>query len=223
MKKLFVGLAAAALVFAGSASAVTINFAKESTVGGERGVADGAVLNTSRLGNLDLRFLGGRGGNTGDFAYFNAFEAPAPGFKGRQAGLGVCTVLTAANLCGTATDDALSHGEFVRVDFLDGPFEIARMSFNGRFASLDASPLLVKITTSLGGAISVATLSFADAATRYFGFADWIRWDFIAGQAANAKFFVASISNEIPVPGALALLLSGIAGLGFASRRRRSY
>ncbi len=95
------------------------------------------------------------------------------------------------------------------------------MSFNGRFASLDASSLLVRITTSLGGVVSMATLSFADAASRTFGLVDWIQWDFIKDQDPNAKFFVASISSAVPVPGALTLLLSGIAGLGFAIRRRR--
>ena len=220
--KVIIGLAAAALLGVGSAGAVTINFAKEATLGGERGIADGGVLNTSRLGNLDLRFSAGRGAAASESAYLNAYEASySGGVKNRQAGLGVCTRLDAANLCRDALDDTISHGEFVRVDFVDNPFHIASMSFNGRFASLDASSLLVRITTSLGGVVSMATLSFADAASRTFGLVDWIQWDFIKDQDPNAKFFVASISSAVPVPGALMLLLSGIAGLGFAIRRRR--
>lgn len=222
MKKFFAGLAAAALVSAGSAGAVTINFAKEANVGGERGLADGTVLNTANLGNLNLRFSGGRGGEAFEFAYLNAFEAPAPGFKGRQAGLGTCTSLDRMMQCVPSGDDTVDHGEFVRVDFVDGPFEIVRMSFNNRFESINDSPLLIQITTSLMGVVSQLVLSFADATTHNFGFVDWIQWDFLKDQGVDAKFFVSSISNEIPVPGALPLLLSGLAGLGFAARRRRA-
>lgn len=220
--KKFLALVAASLAAAGTAGAVTVNFAREANLGGERGVADGTVLNTPSLGGLTLRFSAGRGREGFEFAYFNAFEAPAPGFKGRPAGLGVCTTLTATGLCAAAADDTVDHGEFVRVDFVDTPFEVARMSFNGRFASNDASPLLLKVTTSLGGAVSTAVLSFAEATTRNFGFVDWIQWDFIRDQGVGAKFFVASISSVVPTPGAMALLLSGLAGLGFAASRRRA-
>jgi hypothetical protein len=222
MKKYLAGLAAAALVSVGAAGATTINFAGEANVNGERGVADGTVLNTAQLGGLNLRFSGGRGGDAFEFAYLNAFEAPAPGFKGRQAGLGTCTSLDRMMQCVPSGDDTVDHGEFVRVDFVDGPFEIVRMSFNNRFDSLNDSPLLVKITTSLMGVVSMMTLSFADATTHNFGFVDWIQWDFLRDQGVNAKFFVSLISNEIPVPGALPLLLSGLAGLGFAASRRRA-
>ncbi len=221
--KSFLGLAAAAFLSVGSAGAVTINFAQEASSGGERGISDGGVPNTSLMGNLNLRFSAGRGNEATDKAYLNAFEASyRGGVKNRQAGLGVCTRVDAANLCSDPLDDTISHGEFVRIDFVDSPFEIAGMSFNGRFGSLDASSLLVKITSSLGGAVSMVTVSFAEAASRNFGLVDWIQWDFVRGQDANAKFFVASIASAVPVPGALTLLLSGIAGLGFAIRRRRS-
>jgi len=206
----------------GTAGAVTIDFAREANLGGERGVLDGTVLNTARLGGINLRFSAGKGAGASDFAYFNAYEAPTKGFKGRSGGLGVCTHLTAAATCATVNDDVIDHGEYVRVDFVDSPFEVARMSFNGRFASNDDSSLLVKITTGLGSAVSAATLSFAAATSTNFGAVDWIQWDFINGQPVDAKFFVASLSSVVPAPGAMALLLSGLAGLGFASRRRRT-
>lgn len=222
MNKFLAGLAAAAFVSVGSAGAVTINFAREANVGGERGVADGTVLNTANLGSLNLRFSGGRGGDAFEFAYFNAFQASAPGFRGRQAGLGTCTTLDRMMQCMPSGDDTVDHGEFVRVDFVDAPFEIVRMSFNNRFEAINDSPLLVQITTSLSGVVSTLLLSFADATTHNFGLVDWIQWDFLRDQGVDAKFFIASISNEIPVPGALPLLLSGLAGLGFAARRRRA-
>lgn len=222
MKKLLAGLAAAALVSAGSAGATVINFSKEANNNGERGISDGTVLNTTELGGLNLRFSGGRGGENFEFAYFNAFQPAVPGFKGRMAGLGTCTTLDRMMQCMPAGDDTVDHGEFVRIDFVDAPFEIVRLSFNGRFASLNDSPLLLQITTSLAGVVSQLVLSFADATTHNFGFADWIQFDFLRDQGTEAKFFVSTISNEIPVPGALPLLLSGLAGLGFAARRRRT-
>lgn len=208
---------AAALLLAGfgSANATTINFVAEANSGGERGVADGAVLNTAALGGLNLRFSGGRSGPDFDFAYFNQADGT------RLGGLGTCTTLDRMMQCATYTDDTVAHAENVRVDFVDGPFEIKRLSFNGRFETLNGSPLLLKITTSLAGIVSELVLSFSDANSRNFGFVDWIQFEFVRGQGDDAKFFVTRIS-DVPIPGALPLLLSGLAGLGFAARRRRS-
>lgn len=44
----------------------------------------------------------------------------------------------------------------------------------------------------------------------------------IVATGQGAGFTIGSISAEVPVPAALPLLLSGIAGLGFASRRRKT-
>jgi hypothetical protein len=215
VKKIIAVMASAAIVLASAAQATVINFVAEANTGGERGVADGTALNTAALGGLNLAFSGGRGGSAADFAYFNA-----PGGR-RLGGLGTCTTLDPMMQCVDPTDDTVAHAENVRVDFLDGPFEIRRLSFNGRFAALDGSPLLLKITTSLSGVVSEFLISFADASRRNFGFVDWVRFEFVQGQGNVAKFFVASIS-DVPLPGALPLLLSGLAGIGFAARRRRA-
>ncbi len=221
MKAFLAGLAAAIFLSAGSAGAVVISFDDEANTGGERGVADAAVLNTADLGGLNLRLSGGRGASASDFAYFNAGEAAMAGSRGRAAGLGVCSSLDSLLTCAATVDDTVAHGEFVRIDFVDAPFQIRRLSFNGRFSSLDGSALLLNISTSLAGVISSMLLSFADATGRDFGLVDWIRFEFVRGQGDNAKFFVAEIS-DVPVPGALPLLLSGLAGLGFAASRRKA-
>lgn len=213
MKRVLAIAAAMYLAGVGAANATTINFLAEANTGGERGVADGTVLNTAALGGLNLRFSGGRSGPSFDFAYFNQPEGT------RLGGLGTCTTLDRMMQCATIIDDTVAHAENVRVDFVDGPFEIRRLSFNGRFDALNGSPLVLKITTSLAGAVSELVLSFADANRRNFGYVDWVQFEFVRGQGDAAKFFVTQIS-DIPVPGALPLLLSGIAGLGLAARRR---
>ena len=60
--------------------------------------------------------------------------------------------------------------------------------------------------------LALASSGALDGATAvFFGF----------GGPNAVDFYVEAIS-DIPVPGALPLLISGIAGLGFASRRRKS-
>ena len=211
MKKIVLSAVAAfsAVFAAGQASATLINFVAEST-GNERGVADGTILNTAALGNINLRFSAGIGGIQRDFAYFN--DGVIPG----SSGLGTCTKLDAANQCTPAYDAAVSSMEWVQVGFEDAPFAVKKLSFLGlNAASLDNSSGLLKITTSLNSIISSVVLTFAQAASKNFGFVDWIRFEFV-----DTEFTVASISN-VPVPGALPLLLSGLAGLGFAASRRR--
>lgn len=214
MRKLRVAVIAAlaAGFVSGQASATLIDFVAETSARGEGGVADGAILNTAAMGNLNLQFSGGIGGASTDFAYFNAATS-----NGSPQGLGTCTRLDSLSQCNPEYDDVVAANEWVQVAFLDGPFDVAALSFNGAGnASLDSSSGLIKITTSLNAIISVATMTFAQAASNAFGLVDWIRFEY-----AGTEFVVASIS-DIPLPGALPLLLSGLAGLGFAARRKKA-
>lgn len=210
MKKFALACAAAlaATFAAGSASAALIDFAAEGSNGGERAIADGAVLNTAKLGGLNLQFTAGVGADGVDVPYFN-------GMANNQApGLGVCTNPNLSETCSPGYDFAISPSEWVRVAFLDGPFKIRAMSFGVSPLDGDSSGL-VTITTSLKGLVTALTMTFAEASVFNFGFVDWVQFD-----VGNTEFVVASIS-DIPLPGALPLLLSGLAGLGFAASRRR--
>ena len=214
MKKIAVTLIAAlaAGLIAGQASAKVINFDAEAGNRGEGGVADGTIVNTSALGNLNLELSAGIGGASSDFAYFNVATK-----NGSPQGLGTCTRLGQNAQCNPSYDDVVASNEWVQVGFLDGPFNIASISFNGAGnAALDASNGLIKITSSLNGLVSVATLTFAQLATSAYGLVDWIRFEFV-----DTEFVVAQIS-DVPLPGGLPLLLSGLAGLGFAARRKKA-
>lgn len=214
MKSFRIALVAAlaAGIISGQASATVIDFVAEAGARGERGLADGTILNTPEMGGLNLQFKGGIGGTNSDFAYFNATTP-----NGSPQGLGTCTRLDSLNQCNPEYDDVVASNEWVQVGFVDGPFDVRALSFvGGGNASLDNSNGLIKITTSLNSVISVVTMTFAQAATNAFGLVDWIRFQF-----AGSEFVVASIS-DIPLPGALPLLLSGLAGLGFAARRKKA-
>ena len=204
--------ALAAGLVSGQASATVIDFVAEAGARGERGVADGAILNTAEMGGLNLQFSGGIGGVQRDFAYFNTATA-----NGSPQGLGTCSRLDSLSQCNPEYDDVVASNEWVQVGFVDGPFDVRALSFvGGGNASLNSSSGLIKITTSLNSVVSMVTMTFAQASTFAFGLVDWIRFQF-----EGTEFVVASIS-DIPLPGALPLLLSGLAGLGFAARRKKA-
>jgi len=214
MKSFRIALVAAlaASMISGAASATVIDFVAEAGARGERGLADGTILNTPEMGGLNLQFSGGIGKIKSDFAYFNAATP-----NGSPQGLGTCTTLDSLNQCNPEYDDVVASNEWVQVGFVDGPFDVRALSFvGGGNASLDNSNGLIKISTSLNSIVSVVTMTFAQASTNAFGLVDWIRFQF-----AGTEFVVASIS-DIPLPGALPLLLSGLAGLGFAARRKKA-
>jgi len=244
MKK-FMTMAAAALsvgLIAAPASAEVISFADFAS-GNEGGVQNGSIINFS---GTNIGFSSGFNLNTGPggwgsftnssgsdgpfFAYFDDLSGGKPG------GLGVCRELNGAAgtvapgaECKDAGDDSVDGddglNEVIAVFFSDGPFELRGLSFrDGQHNDINNSLGLVEYGINgagIGGGSGVGgTTTFADLVARA-----------IAGEFAGAtsmvfgyvdtEFYIESIS-DVPIPGAIPLLLSGLAGLGFAARKKKA-
>ncbi len=205
---------ASALIFAGAfsipAHATVIDFAAEAA-GNERGVTSGTSFASPNFGGLTLQF---DADNPARFPYFDDISSGLP------AGLGLCKQLSGAAPapCANTADDNITSGEGVTVSFLSGPFNVLTLSFRDEFHnSLDADNVgQLAIEINGGGAVTYTFMgAIAAAAAGSFLSVNSIRFAFV-----DTQFYVNSIS-DVPIPGALPLLLSGLAGLGFASRRRK--
>ena len=195
------------------ANAAIINFAAEADIGGERGLANNAVLGPTASIGVPVT-LTGTGGNP----YLDASTGP-----GQFGGLGVCTGVAPGAQCVPSSGDNISVGEAVKVAF-GAAFNIVQLSFRGTIngvehLDLDANTQTLLIKFNGGGAVAY---TFANAVAAAIGgaFSSANTIEFIYGGKDAAEFYVELIS-DVPLPGALPLLLSGLAGLGFASRRKR--
>ena len=212
MKKFLVACVAGTLAsaggFVGAANAAFVNFVAEAA-GNERGVADGTTI---VMDGLAVTFHAGPGGS--DYAYFDDL------FEGRPAGLGVCQKLEGAppSECDDTTDDNIRAGESVTLTF-DGPLNLSGFSFSGEehYDLNSSSETLLRNGVEFTFA-DVANLTAAVAAV-VTGISSI---EFAYGGSNAAQFYVNWFTAEIPLPAAAPLLLAGIAGLSFASRRRKA-
>lgn len=201
MKKVltFAAAAIAASFVSVSAQASIIDFVAEAA-GNERGVASGTQVTIN--GNVITL-------NSNFSPYFDDLSA------GRPAGLGVCRVLDAGAQCDPSDDDSIDGeggiAEYVEVVF-DSPFSINGLSFyDSDHVSIDdsAGQLLIN------GMLTTFADAVAAAANGDFAGLESIRFTYV-----NTDFYIGSIS-DVPIPGAIPLLLSGLAGLGFAGRKKK--
>lgn len=182
--------------------------------GGERGIANGAAFSSPNFGGLNLMFTSFDGASDGFFPYFDDL------FNNNPGGLGVCQLLDSDEASDDPADDNVQTGEGVRIDFLDGLFDVSSLSFtNGNHNPVNSSAHLVIATSGMAATV----MSFMMASNMTFSSISWIRFDFFTPQqSAGEEFYVNGFATElIPAPGALPLLPSGFAGLGFAILSRR--
>lgn len=208
MKKFLVACVTGALAAGGVANAAFVNFVAEAA-GNERGVADGTVV---VMDGLAISFSAGPAG--ADFAYFDDL------FEGRAAGLGVCKTLEGAPPaeCDDTTDDNIRAGEAVKLTFA-GPLNLSGFSFSDS----DHYDLNSSANTLL---LNGVEFTFADVVNLTAAVVAVVTGvssiEFAYGGSNATEYYVNWFTAEIPLPAAAPLLLAGIAGLSFASRRRKA-
>lgn len=224
MIKLIAAAAFAATMAIAPAYAGIIDFANEADTNGERGVASGSTI---IIDGVNMRLSGTAGLNT------KVPFAANPYFDSGDAGLGVCKVLTGSAQCSPSSDDNVTLGEALKIEFLsdDGTMSVSRNILGLAFDDSVHNPLglgndgMVRIVTDNGDmtALFSAFIAMAAGADAFFQNVSMIEFFNTELFYNGAQFYVNAMDvSEIPIPGALPLLLSGLAGLGFAGRRRKS-
>ncbi|WP_411817982.1 PEP-CTERM sorting domain-containing protein [Hyphococcus sp. DH-69] len=212
MKKLVFGLAATLAAFAGSAHAVYLDFVDEAA-GNERGVADGTTIN---FGGLDVTFTSLSAGAF--FAYFDDLD------QGKPAGLGVCEVLVAGpgSVCADPSDDNIRAGDAVTLTF-DTEVTVSNFSFTDADHDDLNSNNVDTLWIAINDPNAFVQYTFAEAVALVIAGVELIRFAF--DEVGNGRqFYVNGFEAEpVPVPTAAPLLLAGLAGLGFAARRKRRH
>ncbi len=192
-------------------------------------VGEGAFDNTAGYtieGSIKIQAFGS--GSAGSQAYLDSE------FGGNPAGLGVCSGFSGTQ-CQPSSDDNVTIGETLTLSFFDAAtmnpltvvleptffrdaLHIAAFQTGDMIDITDASglttyqlPLNGIFTTQLTGDTFLFT---------YNGVGDFPAYE--GEPANNAEFYIGSVTvNPVPLPAALPLVLSALAGLALLGRRQR--
>jgi len=219
MRKLLVIAAITAATLA-PANAAFIDFIAEADgPNGERGVTSGSFIT---IDGVSLQLAADF-----DFGGPNA-RSINPYFDAGNAGLGACQALDADRQCAPSNDDNVTEQENLTIFFREfgaqnlNSFDI--LSFEFRDAGhniIDANnDGLVTIDNFKGMVrteLFTTFIAMAEMGDDFFQNVGALRLFY-----ENKEFYLSTMTiNDMPIPGAIPLLISGLAGLGFASRRRR--
>lgn len=224
MKKNSLNLAAAfgtaALLSAGSAGAMTLNFISHiDFVSGEKAM-EGTAFSSIYvpIATTARGYAGSSAGilNSAPFAYFDR----------NQAGIGVCKVLVAGDQCSPTSDDNVTAGEVLGLSWGTSVL-LHSLSFRGELHPGDPPFLATdKFDYSIDGGASWFTKSLLNAKSQ--GSVDFGGLLLGANREIllafnNEQFYVSAAEiTAVPIPAAAWLLGSGLFGLFALGRRRRA-
>lgn len=217
MKKFLIAAIVAGGMAISPAGAVLLDFANYADTNGEGGIDTGDIVN---INGVNVQFVA-------ELAQYHPYFDAS--LAGKRGGLGVCKILDLDNQCDPGSDDNVTITERVELDLVDyGVFSVTSLEFRDADHNLLGLPIrdgLVTIYTGADQATALAnpmTLLFSQFIAMASGGDSFFKSiGYIAFEYVNTEFYVTAVGVDVPVPGALPLLLSGLAGLGFAARRRR--